>query len=177
LTGRTLGQRAWTGNSLSDGTKAKIRADQEQNRLVIMAARTQVGYSGSGSAACAILPAGALRMPVPVGVEKRHSRASRSPRLDGSDAGPAQRFIDDRANRGKAAATARPSTQAAIDGARRSRTFVATDRSPYALIRNRIARTDDHLLIQLKACGGGINNMSVLMALMRQLGKRERATL
>src|SRR5580698_10872366 len=138
-----------------------------------MAARTPVGYSGRGGAACAILSAGALRMPVPVGVEKRHSCASRSPRLDGSDARPGQRFIDDRANRRKAPATARPSTQAAIDRARRSRTFVAADRSPYALIRNRIARTDDHLLIRLKACGGGINNMSVLMASIRQLGKRE----
>ena len=89
----------------------------------------------------------------------------------------ADSLIDDRANRREAAATARPSTQAAIDSARRPWTFVAADRSSYALIRNRIARTDDHLLIQLKACGGGMNNMSVLMALMRQLGKRETATL
>jgi hypothetical protein len=115
-------------------------------------------------------------MPVPVGVEKRHSGGGRCFSL-GRDGDVADSLIDDRANRRKAAATARPSPQAAIDGARRSWTFVAADRSPYALIRNRIARTDDHLLIQLKACGGGINNMSVLMASIRQLGKREGATL
>jgi hypothetical protein len=115
-------------------------------------------------------------MPIPIRVEERHGGGCRGFSL-GRDGDLADSLVDDRANRRKAAATARPSAQAAVDGARCSWTFVAADRSSYALIRNRIARTDDHLLIQLKACGGGINNMSVLMALMRQLGKRERATL
>jgi hypothetical protein len=115
-------------------------------------------------------------MPIPIRVEERHRGGCRGLSL-GRDGDLADSLIDDRANRRKAAATARPGTQAAIDGARCSWTFVAADRSPYALIRNRIARTDDHLLIQLKACGGGINNMSLLMALTRQRGKRESATL
>jgi hypothetical protein len=139
-------------------------------------ARCGSGILGRRCAVCAILSAGALGMPIPVRVEKRHGGGCGGFSL-GRDGDVADSLIDDRTNRGKAAATARPSTQAAIDGTRRSRTFVAADRSPYALIRNRIARTDDHLLIQLKACGGGINNMSVLMASIRQLSKRERATL
>ncbi len=91
------------------------------------------------SAACAILAASALRMAIPVGVEKRHGRAGRGPSLGGGGARLAQRFINDRANRGKATSATRTAAKTAIDRTGRAWGVFAGEGSPYALIRNRIA--------------------------------------